>query len=345
MADIFVSYTSSDRDWAFWIGQELEKLGHIPRIHEWEISAGGDIPAWMEERLQKADHVLLRRQRRLPDQKLFRLGATVGAMGCRKQSAELHLAGIRRGLRSASRQWRISNDARCSAWRGRGTDAARRLFGSCASGRRTGQLPRRGQVRAIDLRAAADSFLSRQPCALSNIPIGVPRHFIGRDDELEAIDAALTGDASRVAVAALHGLRGVGKTTLAAAYAERQKARLPRDLVDQGADARHDARRSRCARRAPRLGRRRREGGACARQRFASGCGTRARGCCLIYDNAIDAASLRPYLPTGGAARALVTSNSPAWRGVAAPVEIRLWSKEVGAEYLIARTGTRQGAR
>ena len=44
MADIFVNYTSSDRDWAFWIGQELEKLGHSPHIHEWEIPAGG-VPA------------------------------------------------------------------------------------------------------------------------------------------------------------------------------------------------------------------------------------------------------------------------------------------------------------
>ena len=58
MADIFVSYTSSDRDWAFWIGQELVRLKHSPRIHEWEIQAGGDIPAWMEKRLQKADCVL-----------------------------------------------------------------------------------------------------------------------------------------------------------------------------------------------------------------------------------------------------------------------------------------------
>jgi hypothetical protein len=37
VADIFVSYTSSDRDRAFWIGQELKKLGHIPHVHEWEI--------------------------------------------------------------------------------------------------------------------------------------------------------------------------------------------------------------------------------------------------------------------------------------------------------------------
>jgi TIR domain len=58
MADIFVSYTSSDRDWAFWIGHELEALGHKAHIHEWEISGGGDIAAWMEERHDKADHIL-----------------------------------------------------------------------------------------------------------------------------------------------------------------------------------------------------------------------------------------------------------------------------------------------
>ena len=58
MANIFVSYTGSDRNWAFWIAQELEKLGHIPHVHEWEISAGGNIVSWMEKRLAEADYVL-----------------------------------------------------------------------------------------------------------------------------------------------------------------------------------------------------------------------------------------------------------------------------------------------
>ena len=58
MADIFVSHTSSDSDWAFWIGTELEALGHTPHIHEWEIEGGGDIYAWMEQRHEAADHVL-----------------------------------------------------------------------------------------------------------------------------------------------------------------------------------------------------------------------------------------------------------------------------------------------
>jgi hypothetical protein len=35
----------------------------------------------------------------------------------------------------------------------------------------------------------------------------------------------------------------------------------------------------------------------------------------------------------------LVTSNAHAWRGIAEPIEIRPWPKEVGADYLINRTG------
>jgi hypothetical protein len=58
MADIFVSYTKSDRDWAFWLAAELKELGHTPRIHEWEIKSGDDIYAWMETHHDAADHVL-----------------------------------------------------------------------------------------------------------------------------------------------------------------------------------------------------------------------------------------------------------------------------------------------
>jgi hypothetical protein len=62
-------------------------------------------------------------------------------------------------------------------------------------------------------------------------------------------------------------------------------------------------------------------------------------GILLIYDNAIDARAIEPYLPRGGAAKVLVTSNAHAWRGVAETVEIRLWPKTIGADYMIARTG------
>jgi hypothetical protein len=62
-------------------------------------------------------------------------------------------------------------------------------------------------------------------------------------------------------------------------------------------------------------------------------------GILLIFDNAVEANALKPYLPRGGAVRVLVTSNAHGWRGVATPIEIAVWSKDIGADYLIARTG------
>ena len=174
--------------------------------------------------------------------------------------------------------------------------------------------------------------------AVSNIPIRVPEHFLGRESSLAAIETALSRYEGRVAITALHGLRGVGKTTLAAAYAERHRGDyratwwiraqtadgMRADLVGLGvrlgwvaADEKEE----------PAL--------AAVRERLRH----EGEGILLIYDNALDAEALKPYLPPGGAARVLVTSNAHAWRGVAEPVEIRLWPKEIGADYLVARTG------
>jgi hypothetical protein len=46
VADIFVSYTSGDRDWAFWIGQELLKLGHAvaSAMRSFSSDAQGGLP-------------------------------------------------------------------------------------------------------------------------------------------------------------------------------------------------------------------------------------------------------------------------------------------------------------
>jgi tetratricopeptide (TPR) repeat protein len=174
--------------------------------------------------------------------------------------------------------------------------------------------------------------------AVSNIPIRVPEHFLGRDDALAAIDTALARYNGRVAITALHGLRGVGKTTLAAAYAERHRsdyratwwirAQTPdgmrADLVALGVRLNWVA-----------PDEKEEPAFKIVMERLVH----EGEGILLIHDNAVDADGIKPYLPRGGAARVLVTSNAHAWRGVAAPVEIRLWPKETGADYLIARTG------
>ena len=340
MADIFVSYTSSDRDWAFWIGQELEKLGHVAHVHEWEISAGGNVPQWMEERHQNADHVLLVVSKLYLTkdysnwERLSAEWATLSrdlALRCwcslRLQGTDFLLAPFKRcdlyGLTEPEAQ------ARLAAYL---TPAARPSSPALFPGARTsgpGPAPR-----------TEPAIFPGGKLALSNIPIRTPEHFLGRNDALEAIDAGLKRYEGRVAITTLYGLRGVGKTTLAAAYAEQRRRDYRGGLVDQGADSRHNARGSWRARGyAARLGRCRTRRRSPALDAVHERLQQEGEGLLLIYDNAIDAASLRPYLPVGGAARVLVTSNTHVWRGVAAPVEIRLWPGQVGADYLIARTG------
>jgi class 3 adenylate cyclase len=141
---------------------------------------------------------------------------------------------------------------------------------------------------------------SARPVRASNVPIRVPAHFMGRDEALAEIETALNRYEGRVAITALHGLRGVGKTTLAAAYAERHRSAyrvtwwiraqtepgMRADLVALGGrlgwvglDDKED--------RAVEvvMERLRHEGD----------------GILLIFDNAVDADALKPYLPRGGA--------------------------------------------
>ena len=141
-----------------------------------------------------------------------------------------------------------------------------------------------------------------------------------------------------MAVAALHGLRGVGKTALAAAYAQRHRAAyratwwiraqapetMRADLVSLGVRLGWIAANEK---EEPALDK--------IRERLLD----EGEGLLLIYDNAVDAASVAPYLPASGAIRVIVTSTAHDWRRMAAPIKIPVWSQQVGADYLIARAG------
>src|SRR5271157_4492706 len=266
MADIFVSYTKSDRDWAFWIAEELKQLGHTPHIHEWEIKGGDDIYAWMEAHHDAAEHVLC-----------------------------------------------VVSDDYLKA-----------------------------PYSTLERNAALWQAASNRPgfvlFAVANIPIRVPTHFMGREEPLAAIEAGLGRDEGRVAITALHGLRGVGKTVLAAVYAERHRSDYRATWWIRAQS--EPTMRADLAALGVRLGwvppdEKEERALAAVMERLQH----EGEGILLIFDYATDADALKPYLPRGGSASVLVTSNAPAWRGVAEPVEIRLWPKEIGADYLIARTG------
>lgn len=183
----------------------------------------------------------------------------------------------------------------------------------------------------------------RRRGALSNVPIAVPLHFTGREPTLAAMRQALERGAPGPAIIALHGLRGLGKTMLATAFARRHATRY-RAIWWVRAEA-PDTIRADLAALAVRLGWARAEApAASAFEAALEGVQQEGDGLLLIYDNAVDAVSLRSFPPKTGDAHLVITSNTGAWRAIATPIEPALWPAETGADFLIARTG-RTGER
>ena len=322
MADIFVSFTKSDRQWAHWIAQELTALDHEPHVHDWEIGPGEDIVGWMEKRHDQADYVLCvvspdsLNEDRAPFSTWERRAALWRMVKGRKGHVLLFVVNPVR-LPSL-----IDHFRRCDLVGLKEEEARRRI----------------AEFLRKPPPAEKVEFPGEDGVAVSNVPIAVPEHFLGREDALEAVDAALKRHERRVAITAVHGLRGVGKTTLAAAYAERHRGEFRATWWVRAQTT--DSMRADLVALGVRLGWiAADETEAPAFEKVMERLRHEGEGLLIIYDNAPRADALKPFLPKGGAARVLVTSNAPDWRGLAAPIELKLWPKDIGADYLIARTG------
>jgi tetratricopeptide (TPR) repeat protein len=218
LADIFVSYTSSDRDWAFWIAQELEKLDHTAHVHDWEIGAGGDIASWMEDRHDKADNVLLVVSEVYLSKSYSRwerLAAQWAAAGDRPNFALPVL------IENCKLPTLLAQIKRCELFGLVEEEARTRLARYLQAGVRpqgSMRFPGGAKLAATTPEQAASFPGVRQP---RNLPLAsLGDLFKGREKALEELHAALVSAKSGgVLVRALHGLGGVGKTRLAIEYA------------------------------------------------------------------------------------------------------------------------------
>ena len=205
-----------------------------------------------------------------------------------------------------------------------------------------------GQLVERSLRELAErrhASASRRGQLTMAVVVGVipqePQGFQPRADLLATLDAPGPGSRVRV-VRALTGMRGVGKTHLAAAYARAKltegwrlvawvnaedAGRVLAGLAEVAAALGLDAGDAQAAGRA-------------VRHRLEAD-GDR---CLLVFDNATDPGLLRPFLPAAGAARVIITSNQQSVASLGSGVPVDAFTEQEALTFLAARTGQADAA-
>ena len=150
------------------------------------------------------------------------------------------------------------------------------------------------------------------------------------------------GRAGVSVVHAVTGMRGVGKTQLAAAYARAKLAEEWR-LVARVNSETPATLAAGLAAAADALGLapgRDGDAGAVVR-RWLEADGDRCR---VVFDDATDADVLRPYVPAGGKARVLIASNRQSVANLGTAVGVEVFTREEAATFLADRTGLADAA-
>jgi len=164
-----------------------------------------------------------------------------------------------------------------------------------------------------------------------------PPPLAGREELLAELDARLSaGDGQGPRIAALYGLGGAGKTSVALEYAHRQLAEV--GVAWQFAAEDPAVLAAGFGELAAQLGVR---GLLDTRDPVASVHGMLAaysRPWLLVFDNAPGRAAVAAFLPPGGRGRVLITTPNPNWPSGQA-LDVPVLDSEVAAGFLVNRTG------
>ncbi|MFC7105474.1 FxSxx-COOH system tetratricopeptide repeat protein [Nonomuraea rubra] len=163
-----------------------------------------------------------------------------------------------------------------------------------------------------------------------------PPRLLGRDEMVAELRARLAGGRSQPCVVAVHGLGGVGKTSLALEYAHRHLHDY--QLVWQLPAADPAVLSAAFARLAALLGLRDTVDAADPVDQVHAALAARTEPWLLIFDNAPEADALRPFLPPAGPGHVLITSRSGSWpreQGLELPV----LEPEPAVALVLARSG------
>src|SRR5512144_681992 len=305
----FVSHAGRDQAWAEWLAWQLIEAGYTVELDAWDWTPGQDFVARMERALARADRVLA-----VWSEAYFRstfAGAELRAAFARQAREAGPIVPVL--VEPASVPDLYASLLCVDLVELDEAAAAARLRARLVGGPPRTPPP----FPAVGPRAAGKpAFAGRLP-TVWNVPPRNP-HLVGRTELLSELRGRLRTSEHTVAVQALHGLGGVGKTQLAIEYAYRFAADY--DVV-WWIDAEQPALvASQLAALAGPLGLPTRDSVPLAVDGVREELRRRSSWL-LIFDNAEQPRDFVDYLP-GGVGHVVVTSRYPGWGGLGGRLEV-----------------------
>ena len=336
--DFFVSHASTDQAWAEWVAWQLEQAGYSVELDVWDWAAGRNFVTAMSDALERCDRVLALFSPAYFDRSRYTTEEWSAAVA--------HVAGMREGRLVPVRVEDVPVEQMPAVLRPLvfcdvfGVDAgqARRVLLAAVAGpwRPAGEpvFPGRVVPGALSRLGGPEPRFPGGTLRLVNAPLRNPA-FTGRAQVLEELGRRL--EAGPVAVVAVRGLGGVGKSQLALEYAYRMCESGRYELAawvraDSAVTVAEDL-----AAMAPLLGIGA-DGPAGELAAAVVAVLESRENWLVVFDNAQAPADLTGMLP-GGGGHVLITSRNRQWGRVAAQLDLAEFTRAESVVFVGTRSG------